>query len=185
MLEPQILIFDGHLSHLWYDAIKLAQEKNVAIIKLPAHTTDVLQLLDVSCFKSLKDYWGKILFQRIKPHRLKLSKSEFLTIISRKDLWNKSFTESNIINGFNKCGIVPCDRHAYPRKRFHPNLLNRYETWVANGREHLTAEELHEMFSVERSDENNTSGNTSINNDLLNDSSIGCYNRKKESLMMI
>ena len=59
------------------------------------------------------------------------------------------------------------DANAYPRKRFHPNLLNRYKTWVANGREDLTAEELHEMFSVERSDENNTSGNTSINNDFF------------------
>ena len=49
----------------------------------------------------------------------------------------------------------------------------------------MTAEELHEMFSVERSDENNTSGNTSINNDLLNDSSIRCHNSKKESLMII
>ena len=48
MLEPRILLFDGHLSHLWFDTIKLAQEKNVTIIKLPAHTTNPLQLLDVS-----------------------------------------------------------------------------------------------------------------------------------------
>ena len=63
MLEPRMLIFDGDLSHLWYDTIKLAQEKDGTIIKLPAHTTDVLQPLNVSCFKSLKDYWSKILFQ--------------------------------------------------------------------------------------------------------------------------
>ena len=179
MLEPQLLIFDDHLSHLRYDTIKLAKEKNVTIIKFPAHTTDVLQPLDVSCFKSLKDYWGKMLFQRVKLRRSKLSKVEFLTIISSEDVWNKSFTESNIINGFNKCGIVPCDRHAYPRKRFHPNLLNRYETWVANGREDLTAEKLDEMFNAERSDENNVSGNTSIYNESLNDSSIGLYDGQK------
>ena len=179
MLEPRILIFDGHLSHLWYYTIKLAQEKNVTIIKLPAYTTDVLQPLDVLCFKSLKVYWGKTLFHRVKLRRSKLSKSEFLTIISSKDVWNKSFIKSNIINRFNKCGIVPHDRHAYPRKRFHPNLLNRYETRVTNGREDLTAEELDEMFNVEKSDESNASGNTSINNESLNDSLIGLYNDQK------
>ena len=118
-------------------------------------------------------------FQRVKLHRSKLSKSEFLTIISSKDAWNKSFTKSNIINGFNKCGIVPCDQHAYPQERFHPNLLNRYETWVANSREDLTAEELDEMFNVKRSDENNISGNTSINNESLNDCSIGFYDGQR------
>ena len=86
-----------------------------------------------------------MLFQRVKLHLSKFAKSEFLTINSSKDAWNKYFSKSNI-NGFNKCGIVLCDRHAYPQKRFHPNLLNRYETWVANGREDLTAEQLDEMF---------------------------------------
>ena len=120
-----------------------------------------------------------MLFQRVKVRRSKLSKAEFLTIISSKDVSNKTFTESNIITGCNKCGIVPCDRHVYPQKRFHPNLLNRYETWVANGREDLTAEELDGMFNVERSDENNISGNISVNNESLNDCSIGFYDGQK------
>lgn len=74
-------------------------------------------------------------------------------------------------------------QHAYPRKRFQPNLFNRYETCVANGTKDLTAEEHDEMFNVERSHENNTSGNTSINNELLNDNSIGHYNDQKEKFL--
>ena len=35
------------------------------------------------------------------------------------------------------------------------------------------------MFNVEKSDENNAGGNTSINNESLNDSSIELYNDQK------
>ena len=38
-------------------------------------------------------------------------------------------------------------------------------------------------FNVERSDKNDTSGNTSINNESLNDSLIGFYNSKKREFL--
>ena len=55
VLEPRLVIYDGHLSHVNYATICYAREKNVAILKLPPHTTNVLQPLDVSVFKSLKE----------------------------------------------------------------------------------------------------------------------------------
>ena len=63
VLEPRLLIYDGHLSHVWYGTLELARQQKVTIIKLPPHTTDLLQPLDVAVFKSLKDHWGDILFQ--------------------------------------------------------------------------------------------------------------------------
>ena len=62
-LEPCLLIYDGLLSHMWYGTIDLACQKIVTIIKLPPHTTDLLQPLDVVVFKSVKDHWGDVLFQ--------------------------------------------------------------------------------------------------------------------------
>lgn len=85
MLEPRLLLYGGHLSHLWYGTIQLAKEKHNTFIKLPAHTTDVLQPLDVSVFKSLKDHWGNVLFKRLKLSRTRLTKSEFSTIVTSKD----------------------------------------------------------------------------------------------------
>ena len=98
VLGPRVLNFDGHLSHVWYDTIKLAEEKNVRKTKLQTHTTNVLQSLNVLCLKSLIDYWGKIISRQINLNCSKLSNSEFLTIISSKDVWNKSFAESNFVN---------------------------------------------------------------------------------------
>ena len=174
------MLFDGHLSHLWYDTIKLAQEKNVTIIKLPAYTTDLLQLLDVSCFKSLKDYWDKMLFERYNSSRSRLTKSEFLTIISSEEVWNKAFTEKNIKSGFEKCGIMSCNRGVYPKTRFHANLLiNRYETWVENGKENLSAEQLDELFNVERNKENTALEDTSVETEISDESSRGFYQGEK------
>ena len=59
-LETCLMIYDGHLSHLNYTTIKLARETRVTILKLPPHTTDLLQPLDVAVFKSLKQKWGAV-----------------------------------------------------------------------------------------------------------------------------
>ena len=40
-LENRLLIYDGHLSHIWYGTLELARAQKVTIIKLPPHTTDL------------------------------------------------------------------------------------------------------------------------------------------------
>ena len=174
------MLFDGHLSHLWYDAIKLSQEKNVTIIKLPAHTTDLLQPLDVSCFKSLKDYWGKMLFERYNSSRSRLTKSEFLTIISSEEVWNKAFTEKKISEAVLK-SVVSCLVTAVfiLRTRFHANVLNRYETLVENDKEDLSAEQLDELFNVERNKENTALEDTSVEIEISDVSLRGFYQGEK------
>ena len=91
-LEPRLLIFDGHLSHMWYGTIEVARSQKVTIIKLPPHTTDVLQPLDVSVFKALKNHWGDILFRRLRLTRSRLSKSEFSAHLSDAEVWLKAFS---------------------------------------------------------------------------------------------
>ena len=52
--RPVLLIEDGHSSHISIDVIKLARNNGVHLLCLPAHTTHMLQPLDVGMFKSLK-----------------------------------------------------------------------------------------------------------------------------------
>ena len=114
-------------------------KKKVTIIKLPPHTTDLLQPLDVSVFKSLKDHWGDLLFKRLHACQSKLSKSEFTTLLCNEAVWKKAFTQENIQHGFRKCGIFPFNAKSYPEHRFNTNLKRRYDVWIANGKPDLSA----------------------------------------------
>ena len=57
--QPLLLLFDGHMTHISIPVIKTALEENIIIYKFPLHVTNVMQLLDVTCFGPLKGL-GKI-----------------------------------------------------------------------------------------------------------------------------
>lgn len=50
--RPIYYIFDGHATHLSAETIQTAVESDVTILKLPAHTSQLLQPLDQSLNKS-------------------------------------------------------------------------------------------------------------------------------------
>ena len=103
-LENHLLIYDGHLLHIWYWTLELTRTQKVTIIKLPPHTTDILQLFDLSVFKSLKDCWGDILFRRLKTKRTtRLSKADFAAHLCDTEVQGKVFSPSNIKSGFKNC----------------------------------------------------------------------------------
>lgn len=81
------MVYDGHLSPVGYATVKYTRTHNVTILKLPHHTTDLLQPLDVSVFGSLKVKWGTALFKRLRKTRATLSKSEFATLLVSDDVW--------------------------------------------------------------------------------------------------
>ena len=49
---PVMLIEDGHASHISISVIEKARQSSIYILCLPAHTTHLLQPLDVGVFKS-------------------------------------------------------------------------------------------------------------------------------------
>ena len=60
-VRPILLLFDGHLTQLSAATVKLALAKNISLVKLQAHCTNVLQPLDMSCFSRLKAHYEKFL----------------------------------------------------------------------------------------------------------------------------
>ena len=68
--------------------------RKVTTLKLPLHTTDLLQPFDVSAFKTLKQKRGQLLHSRLRKTRPALTKQEFATAISSDDVWEQSFTKT-------------------------------------------------------------------------------------------
>lgn len=52
--QTVLLIFDGHKSHINIPVTEWAKEHNVELFVIPAHTSFILQPLDVGCFGSLQ-----------------------------------------------------------------------------------------------------------------------------------
>jgi len=57
----KLLIFDGHSSHVSPQVVELAVQNNTELLCLPAHTSSILQPLDVGVFKAVKGNWRKCL----------------------------------------------------------------------------------------------------------------------------
>lgn len=103
--RPVLLIYDGHATHVGLNIIEEARKANVTILKLPAHTSHILQPLDVSVMKSFKDRWDLLLvkWQRLNVG-IPLPKKEFACLIGK--VWAQ--IDGLILkNGFRKAGIFP------------------------------------------------------------------------------
>lgn len=103
----KVLILDGHNSHISIDLIDLAVENNIEILCLPAHTSHVLQPLDVGVFKSVKQSWRYVLREFYKKTNYKnVDKLIFPSLM--KQLYESGcFSRANAIAGFEGSGIFP------------------------------------------------------------------------------
>lgn len=122
--RPLLLIFDGHTSHLEPQTIERAIKEKVTIIKLPSHTTDLLQPLDKCVFRPLKSAWNQKLIEWQRMNQRKMTKPEFVDTLCA--IWNEALSAENIKKGFESTGIYPINREKYPKERLDVLKLDRY-----------------------------------------------------------
>ncbi|CAI6270440.1 unnamed protein product [Periconia digitata] len=72
---------------------------------MPAHTSHLLQPLDVGCFSPLKRAYGQAIQQLARQHVYHIDKVDFLT--TYKQVRDQAITEKNIQAGFLATGLVP------------------------------------------------------------------------------
>ena len=103
--HPLLLMFDGHLTHISAPVIEKALEKSITILKFPLHVTDVLQPLDLACFRPLKREWERHLHKHISEYDIKqqLAKSEFANELCA--IWSMGKKRDNVISGFEATGM--------------------------------------------------------------------------------
>ena len=55
--DYQLLVFDGHSTHLSFEFIEYALDNKIILLCYPPHTSHALQGLDVVIFGHLKENW--------------------------------------------------------------------------------------------------------------------------------
>ena len=110
--EPRLLIVDGHGSHTTDDFMWNCFQENIFLLFLPAHSSHVLQPLDIGVFSALKTAYRRHLgLLNALTDSAPIGKLNFLRCLSkaRKD----ALIAKNIKSGFRGTGI-------YPRNRYKP-----------------------------------------------------------------
>ena len=121
--RPVLLLQDGHSSHISIELIELARQNDVHLLCFTAHTTHILQPLDVGVFKSFKANFSKACHKYIS-HPGRVITCVIAALVA--EAWPVSLTPVNIMGGFKKCGIYPInpgevsDQQLAPSKAFQP-----------------------------------------------------------------
>nr|XP_026494170.1 uncharacterized protein LOC113399291 [Vanessa tameamea] len=124
---PVLLIYDGHSTHVGLNIIEEARKANITILKLPPHTSHVLQPLDIAVMKPFKDRWDALLvqWQRLNIGSV-MPKTEFARLIGQ--VW--AGIDSQVLrNGFRKAGIHPVNREEINENQFDSLKLKHWRAY--------------------------------------------------------
>lgn len=122
--RPTLIVFDGHSTHITIPLIEFAMANDITILKLPPHTSHLLQPLDLTVFRPMKVTWDeKLVAWQRRNIGLKMPKKHFSEMIGQT--W-KNLNPSTIINGFKKAGIHPFDRTVVSEDKYDPECLKRW-----------------------------------------------------------
>ncbi|KAJ3551385.1 hypothetical protein NM688_g4733 [Phlebia brevispora] len=115
----RLLILDGHNSHCTYRFCHFAEQHDIIIVCLPAHTTHALQLCDVGVFGPLESCWRHEVNQAGRNF-IPINKTNLLIYYSAAR--ERAFKESTIKAAFQKTGIHPFNPDAIDPALFEPAL---------------------------------------------------------------
>lgn len=101
----RLLILDGHGSHHADDFEDYCKAHNVITLCMPPHSSHKLQPLDVGCFSTLKDSYGRAIERMMRMQITHITKDDFFPAF--KEAYDTSMTIRNAQAGFRATGLVP------------------------------------------------------------------------------
>ena len=119
--EPVLLILDGHRSHVNVPVLDWAKQHNVIVMILPAHTSHILQPLDVGCFGPMQRIYNS------ECHKfLRTSPASRITRYNVCQLACTAYTSglslNNLRSSFQKTGIFPFNKEQISDAQLAPSL---------------------------------------------------------------
>lgn len=117
--RPVLLAIENYDSHISMEMIRTAQENNITLFGLPAHTTHLLQPLDVHINGPLKATFNKLANSLgfINKHQV-LNKAKFPAVLSTSI--DQYCSPANAKESFGKCDIYPFNPDAIDKTQFTP-----------------------------------------------------------------
>ena len=105
-----LLLLDGHKSHIAVDIIHWAQQHNIIIHILPAHTSHILQPLDVGCYGPLQRIYNNECHKTIRQNSSVITRYNICELACKA--YQIALSADNLQAAFRKTGIYPFDKSA-------------------------------------------------------------------------
>ena len=103
----RLLILDGHGSHLTPKFDEICSQNDIIPICMPAHSSHLLQPLDIGCFAVLKRSYGQLVETKMRLGINHIDKLDFLEAYPHARI--EAFKSNTIKNSFTAAGLVPFD----------------------------------------------------------------------------
>jgi hypothetical protein len=103
----RLLVLDGHESHHSDAFEEYCKEHDIVTLCMPAHSSHILQPLDVGCFGPLKKAYGRQIEDMMRAYIIHITKDDFFPAFRKAHF--AAMTESNIQGGFRGAGLLPFD----------------------------------------------------------------------------
>ena len=117
----QLLVLDSHNSHVSPKFDRFYLNHQIVVLYIPAHSSHLLQPLDVGCFSVLKQLYGHLVKQIISRSVNYINKHEFLPLY--RQARQAVLHQNNIQAGFAATGLV-----LYSPDRVLAQLYTEYQT---------------------------------------------------------
>ncbi|KAG5674774.1 hypothetical protein PVAND_004724 [Polypedilum vanderplanki] len=172
--RPIIITYDNHSSHIDIKIFRWCAQNGIIIWTLPANTTHVTQMADVSMYRPVNSEWNKSVQEwKFKNNKQNLDECDFVTILNSVE--KKVFEPQKIKNGFRSVGVFPLNFNNLHVDRFlgssksaeieiADNSSNEttYEEYLENEEEYIV-EALDPDF-IQEFEENYTNNKVDIEN---------------------
>jgi len=103
----RLLVLDGHESHHSADFEEYCRTNNILTLCMPAHSSHLLQPLDIGCFGPLKKAYSRQIENLVRTRITHVSKEAFIPAFV--EAFKATITKKNIQGGFRGAGLVPYD----------------------------------------------------------------------------
>ena len=119
--QHMLVLLDGHKSHVSMDLIEWAKSKEIILFILPAHTSHVLQPLDVGCYGPFQKIYNSLCHKFIRSSSGCISRSDVCSLASKA--YCKAFNPENLHSAFKRTGISPLNRHVITEESILPSKI--------------------------------------------------------------
>lgn len=103
----RLLILDGHGSHHTAQFEEFCKQNYILTLCMPAHSSHILQPLDIGCFSVLKTAYGTLIEKQMRLGINHITKEDFLA--EYHIAHEQAITKKNILSGFAASGLIPFD----------------------------------------------------------------------------